>query len=121
MKTQTKQSGMRKKKIIGGIALLATALGINYFTHLGGAIYSSIKTGGYPIYPVPQEVQKLMNYQRNCLNECRNPWVFVPGSFMWRSHKFPEIEGPSKYRQLEKSYQEKIDPGMHNLPKVFKI
>lgn len=121
MSPKTKQSGTRKKKILGGLALLATTFAINLFVHFGGAVRAGVKAADFPSLPITSEVQALMIYQGKCLNECSSYWMFVPGSFMWRSHKFPEVGHHSKYFQFNKSSQEKRRPKEYNPPKIFKI
>lgn len=121
MKNQSKQPGMRKKQILKGLALITTTVAINFFTHFEGVVRANVKAAEFPLFRRTAEVQILMNYQGQCLDECLSYWLVVPGSAIWRQHKFPEVGDPSKYYQLNKPYQEKRHPKRYNPSKIFKI
>ena len=81
-----------KRRILGAFAAYYTAFTINYVTQFLNAVDGFTKLGNYA--PLSKENIDLIHYQEKCRDELRSPWLFIPGSFLWRKVEEPILASP---------------------------
>jgi len=109
----------RMKKIAMGLGFYCATIAINYISHVTNATSYSIEAENYSGFVLENGSLKIRNeylllvvHQKRTLEELTKPWLFVPGSVIWRWVERPNLE----YQKRNEVYE-----GGNNEPIITQI
>lgn len=89
----------KTKKILFGLGIyFFGTIAPNYMVHSLRVIRDFREVENYPVYilendglRLSDEYKLMMGHQMKTLEELTNPWVLIPGSFLWRETERPDL------------------------------
>ena len=95
---------IQKVFLYGGFWFVSSVVP-NYAVHVSnGMHYLRLAESYNEKSRVSRESKILMKHQENCFKELTNPWILIPGSFLWRWVERPNLRFPPEEKKNKKPF-----------------